>query len=187
MYTIASLPLLLATFSSLVAADPVVQCVGPATGTNPVTPAEASSAIDSFCGQRDFWDTTIVSPISMGQNHPNRSTALVSSSLVHNGVDNIWLRVSFKEGECMGSFMFTYGADDAAKKQHCIDNFLPIINKVCLPHHFTSLILLTSYPVWLRYPRQAIRRQFHKRLSGLSIRDYRIRSTRSSSSKRIYR
>jgi len=130
MYNLVSLPLV-ATFFSLVVADPVVQCVGSATGTNPVTPAEASSAIDSFCGTKDFWGQTIVSPISLGQNHPDRAVAIANNAPVHNGNDNIWLRASFKEGECVGSFKFTYGIDDTAKKQHCIDNFLPIINKVC--------------------------------------------------------
>ena len=75
-------------------------------------------------------EQAIVSPVSMGLYHEDRAYAVGTNFLVNNEADNLWVKVTFKEGPCVGSFKFTYGSDDAAKKQHCIDNFMPILDKV---------------------------------------------------------
>jgi len=125
-----SLSFLAGALAPLAAADPSIDCIGSALGTHSVTLAEASSSIDSFCGNQAFWNLTIVSPVSMGLYHEDRSYAVVNNVLVNNGADNVWFKVTFEEGPCVGSFKFTYGSDDAAKKKNCINNFMPILDKV---------------------------------------------------------
>jgi hypothetical protein len=78
----------------------------------------------------------------MGLGHEDRSYAVENNVPVNNGADNLWFKVTFKEGPCVGSFKFTYGSDDAAKKQNCIDNFMPILDKVQSPHFTVHVGLL---------------------------------------------
>lgn len=137
MQFLVAIPLVLISLTSISTADPVVDCRSSGPKVNSTTLSQAVASIGSFCDKDNglkFWNLTFVSPVSMGQNHPDRLSAVDLNTPFSNdlGPNNLWLRVSFKEGSCVGSFPFTYGPNDAAKKQTCIDNFMPILNQVCL-------------------------------------------------------
>ncbi|KAI9765507.1 MAG: hypothetical protein M1840_007333 [Geoglossum simile] len=107
--------------------DPV--CVGdfPPDGTQFVYKGEGADAINKFCGQKQYWDKQLVSPVSMTDG-VNKALGVDESYPVNNGSGRLWLQIAFSEDSCVGSVSFTQGTDDASKLKHCVDRFSKILN-----------------------------------------------------------
>lgn len=65
-------------------------CVGDtlASGTKSVKQPEASSAIDAFCGNKDYWDKQIVSPVSMTDGN-GKAIGIDDHFPVNGGADSL--------------------------------------------------------------------------------------------------
>ncbi|KAJ9635949.1 hypothetical protein H2199_008303 [Coniosporium tulheliwenetii] len=107
----------------------------PANDISPPTapqkpPAEAS--IDSFCNQRQYWDTVLVPSVSFGtgQTNDGRGKALGVSEVynLEGTSDKLWLGVFFARDGCVGSTPFTLGQTDQEKLDHCKARFGTVLN-----------------------------------------------------------
>lgn len=88
--------------------------------------------ISTFCGNKDYWNTLIVPPISYGNGNDSAGVPKAfgnSDSFDLPGTSNkLWLDLSFSTDGCVGSFMFAQGKDDASKLAHCKARFDTILN-----------------------------------------------------------
>lgn len=101
------------------------------SGTSfPQAPVE--DFISEFCGNKNYWNTMIVPPISYGNgntSHDVRKALGNSDFFLLPGTSNkLWLSLEFDKSGCFGSFMFTQGTDDASKLDHCKSRFRTILN-----------------------------------------------------------
>lgn len=113
---------------------PVPQCAGAPSGPPQVAfpQPDADADIIKFCSNRAYWDLDIVPLVSWGTGRTSDGRAkvnIVSDSYpINSGADNLWLSLSSNEDSCIGSFQFTYGANDDERLARCVDRFRIILN-----------------------------------------------------------
>ena len=92
----------------------------------------AESFIDTFCREKQFWNTVLTPAISFGtgQTKDGRGKALaVSDSVALTGTNNnLWAGLMFANDTCIGFFPFTSGQTDQEKIDNCKAYFDPILN-----------------------------------------------------------
>ncbi|KAL8842264.1 MAG: hypothetical protein Q9170_000590 [Blastenia crenularia] len=100
----------------------------PAADAKSVDQAEGTDAIVKFCSEKQYWDTQIVSPVSMTDGQ-GKAIAVSDSFSVNGGADKIYLQLGYAEtGHCQGNFAFTIGNNDDEKLAYCTDRFDKILN-----------------------------------------------------------
>lgn len=88
--------------------------------------------INTFCGTKSYWDTVMVSPVSLGTGFTSfgerKASGYADYFDLPGTTDKLRLELSFATNGCMGHFKFAQGDDDASKLEHCRSRFREILN-----------------------------------------------------------
>lgn len=94
--------------------------------------ASTEDHIQTFCGDKTFWETVLVPPVSVGTGVTSggRSKAIgVTANYTLSGTtDLLWLGMEFTNDTCIGYSQFTTGTTDREKLDHCTERFDQILN-----------------------------------------------------------
>ena len=116
--------------------DPV--CKPNVDNTKSFTEDDGNKAINQICGNRAYWDTAYVAPVSVttGKDNQGRYTALGADESIDIADNNkLYVQVAFDETGCIGEGAFVIGNNDDEKMKYCTDRFGKILNGVSIFNH----------------------------------------------------
>ncbi|KAI4596708.1 hypothetical protein KJ359_005050 [Pestalotiopsis sp. 9143b] len=94
--------------------------------------ASTEDHIQTFCGDKTFWETVLVPPVSVGtgltSDGRGKAIGVTANYTLPGTTDLLWLGMEFTNDTCIGFSQFTTGTTDREKLDHCTERFDTILN-----------------------------------------------------------